>query len=236
MEIAELVLKYVDTLVWPVATVALVWGLRHPIKRAIARLSRLETPAGTMEFTEETREVLGDAVAIVETTTASSDANERAEVGSRAEEQRSPHDTQDEYLKLEFLDAIGLSRERMEVLRLRQSTSAEFHRAAQKILSSPPEAVLFAWSVLRRECENVMRGDGVDVPLSEVRADAELAGKLREFGTPADLLHVFERLSLLHQSAVRRPETVMPEAAVNFIRSCNRVVEGVRRAAPGAPV
>lgn len=68
MEIAELVLKYVDTLVWPIATVALVWGLRHPIKRAMARLSRLETPAGTLEFSAEARELLDEAAVIRDAT------------------------------------------------------------------------------------------------------------------------------------------------------------------------
>ncbi|MFE9911380.1 hypothetical protein [Streptomyces clavifer] len=61
MEIAELVLKYVEALVWPLVTVALVWGLRGHIREAIGRLTRLETPAGSMEFAQEARELLDEA-------------------------------------------------------------------------------------------------------------------------------------------------------------------------------
>lgn len=61
MKIAELVLKYVEALVWPLVTVALVWGLRAHVKDAFRRLTRLETPAGSMEFAEEARELLDEA-------------------------------------------------------------------------------------------------------------------------------------------------------------------------------
>ncbi|MFD4033659.1 hypothetical protein ACFWVP_24905 [Streptomyces sp. NPDC058637] len=66
MEIAELVLKYVEALVWPLVTVALVWGLRAHIKEAIGRLTRLETPAGSMEFAQEARELLDEAQQLTE--------------------------------------------------------------------------------------------------------------------------------------------------------------------------
>ncbi|WP_405390595.1 hypothetical protein OG596_23710 [Streptomyces sp. NBC_01102] len=61
MEIAELVLKYVEALVWPLVTVALAWGLRAHIKEAIGRLTRLETPAGSLEFAQQARELLDEA-------------------------------------------------------------------------------------------------------------------------------------------------------------------------------
>ncbi|WP_260605366.1 hypothetical protein [Streptomyces sp. WAC01280] len=55
MEIAELVLKYLETLVWPAVTVGLVWSLRSHIGSAFGRMTRLETPAGAIEFAEEAR-------------------------------------------------------------------------------------------------------------------------------------------------------------------------------------
>lgn len=61
MAIAELVLKYLDTLVWPVVTVVLVWMLRAQIRQAFGRLTRLETPAGTLEFEAEARAVRDEA-------------------------------------------------------------------------------------------------------------------------------------------------------------------------------
>ena len=61
VEIAELVLKYVEALVWPAVTVGLVWGLRSHIREAFARMTRLETPAGAIEFETQAREVLSQA-------------------------------------------------------------------------------------------------------------------------------------------------------------------------------
>ncbi|MGW2329169.1 hypothetical protein ACWC5C_25900 [Streptomyces sp. NPDC001700] len=63
MEIAELVLKYIEALVWPAVTVGLVWGLRSHIRDAFARMSRLETPAGAIEFETQARDVLNQAEA-----------------------------------------------------------------------------------------------------------------------------------------------------------------------------
>ncbi|UYM24321.1 hypothetical protein NQP46_15460 [Streptomyces albus] len=61
MAIAELVLKYLDTLVWPVVTLVLVWMLRAQVRQAFGRLTRWETPAGTLEFEAEARAVRDEA-------------------------------------------------------------------------------------------------------------------------------------------------------------------------------
>ncbi|MFE9340855.1 hypothetical protein ACFYMQ_29560, partial [Streptomyces sp. NPDC007063] len=55
MEIAELVLKYVKALAWPLTVGALAWCLRSYLRDAFARMTRLETPAGSIEFEVETR-------------------------------------------------------------------------------------------------------------------------------------------------------------------------------------
>jgi hypothetical protein len=61
VEIAELVLKYIEALVWPAVTVGLVWGLRSHIREAFTRMTRLETPAGAIEFETQARDVLNQA-------------------------------------------------------------------------------------------------------------------------------------------------------------------------------
>ncbi|WP_147993955.1 hypothetical protein [Streptomyces sp. uw30] len=61
MEVAELVLKYVEALAWPLVTVGLVWGLRNHIQGAFTRMTRVETPAGAIEFATDAREVREDA-------------------------------------------------------------------------------------------------------------------------------------------------------------------------------
>ncbi|MGW5849212.1 hypothetical protein ACWFQ8_14885 [Streptomyces sp. NPDC055254] len=53
MDIAELVLKYVEALVWPAVTLLLVWGLRSHIREAMGRMTRVETPVGSLEFEAE---------------------------------------------------------------------------------------------------------------------------------------------------------------------------------------
>ncbi|KIF75872.1 hypothetical protein QR77_22230 [Streptomyces sp. 150FB] len=61
MVIAELVLKYIQALAWPLVTLGLAWVLRGQIRGAFARMTRLETPAGAIDFAAEVREVLVQA-------------------------------------------------------------------------------------------------------------------------------------------------------------------------------
>ncbi|MFF5001583.1 hypothetical protein ACFY3G_02035 [Streptomyces phaeochromogenes] len=75
MEVAELVLKYVEALAWPIVVVSVVWGLRDHIQGAFTRMTRLETPAGTIEFATAAREVRSDA----EELGAASDGGESAD-------------------------------------------------------------------------------------------------------------------------------------------------------------
>lgn len=58
---AELILKYVDTLVWPAVVMVFLYRFRRGIAELIARTRSLATPAGSVEFTERARELLDDA-------------------------------------------------------------------------------------------------------------------------------------------------------------------------------
>ncbi|MDN3263834.1 hypothetical protein QWJ26_29305 [Streptomyces sp. CSDS2] len=64
MEIAELVLEYVQALVWPLITLTLVYVLRAHLREAFARMTRVETPAGAIEFAVEARDVLNQAESV----------------------------------------------------------------------------------------------------------------------------------------------------------------------------
>ncbi|MFF7097285.1 hypothetical protein ACFY9A_33525 [Streptomyces rubradiris] len=64
MEIAELVLEYVQALVWPLITLTLVYVLRAHLTAAFARMTRVETPAGSIEFAVEARDVLNQAESV----------------------------------------------------------------------------------------------------------------------------------------------------------------------------
>lgn len=51
---------------WPVVTLALVWCLRVQLRSAFSRMTRVETPAGAIEFAAEAREVLNQAESVAD--------------------------------------------------------------------------------------------------------------------------------------------------------------------------
>ncbi|MGW9385393.1 hypothetical protein [Streptomyces globisporus] len=234
MEIAELVLKYVDTLVWPLATVALVWGLRQPIKRAIARLSRLETPAGTMEFTEEVRGVRDDAEELAES------AHENVQTAdglTASDERRSPE------VDSPAVPEPRSSGERREdptlpgpqgrrVMRLRN-----FQQAMEAVDVSPVGAVITAWAALEFYCVNALADAGIDalrILPGGKQAPVAVYGGLVELGVSGETLDVYDRLRVLRAKALKEPDSVSRVAARDFVISCQTVAKAVRDLAPHA--
>ncbi|MGP3979164.1 hypothetical protein ACTWQF_35185 [Streptomyces sp. 8N114] len=57
MDMAELVLKYVEAVIWPLVTLTVAWYLRAYLREAFARMTRIETPAGAIEFEAEARQL-----------------------------------------------------------------------------------------------------------------------------------------------------------------------------------
>ncbi|MGY1434998.1 hypothetical protein [Streptomyces reniochalinae] len=57
MDVADLVLRYVEAVVWPVVTLVVAWCLRDYLREAFARMTRIETPAGAIEFEAEARQL-----------------------------------------------------------------------------------------------------------------------------------------------------------------------------------
>ncbi|MFF4100550.1 hypothetical protein [Streptomyces sp. NPDC001903] len=64
MQIAEMVLKYIEALVWPAITASLAWLFKGELQRMFSRVTRLETPAGAMDFAAEARAVHEEAAEI----------------------------------------------------------------------------------------------------------------------------------------------------------------------------
>ncbi len=56
-----MVLKYLRALAWPAVTFAAIWTLRAQLRAAVARMTRVETLAGSIEFAAEVRDVLNQA-------------------------------------------------------------------------------------------------------------------------------------------------------------------------------
>lgn len=220
VEIAELVLKYVEALVWPVATVALVWRLRHTIKKAIARLSRLETPAGTMEFAEEARDVRED----------SEEITEAAATGAQDMDLEPGMSAAEPVAREEFTRVV---REQ-----LRNQRWGIFAGAMDVADASPVGAVVTAWTTLEALCLRVARELGW--PTGSERAED---GKIRVF-TALGALHrlevshetlgIYRRLRRLRNAAVHDPGSVGGKAARDFVRSCQTVADAIQEAAPHA--
>ncbi|WP_329219228.1 hypothetical protein [Streptomyces microflavus] len=224
MEIAELVLKYVEVLVWPVATVALVWGLRFPIKRAIARLSRLETPAGTLEFAEEARDVREDAEEIP--MAASTESDESAVALDPQPEGRP--DSRESDLREYFARQIRAQ--------LRGQQLDVFAKALDGASASPVGAVMTAWTTLEALCLGVMRELGIPTT-SERTSDGKVRvftmfGALRKLNVSEETTAIYQRLWTLQRVALRDPESVTVSAARDFVRSCRTVADAIQEAAP----
>ncbi|AGK80412.1 hypothetical protein SFUL_5524 [Streptomyces microflavus DSM 40593] len=278
VQIAELVLKYVDTLVWPIATVALVWGLRHPIKRAIARLSRLETPAGTMEFSEEAREILDEAVEITESALPADSEVEpeprrepepdpltrpRPEPRPQPEPQPEPRPEPEpepeprrepEPLprpepeprpepplraprplgsRLQFLqETAALHGQGLRTAEARwramNAPADAFSEPLEIAAVSPSGAIVTAWTRLERICLARPGLHGI-TPTPRQGVGGLMRQRLREAGAPGEVFAIYDRLRRLRNKAAHDPDTVTPEAALDFILSCRtlaRIVEG----------
>ncbi|WP_329254307.1 hypothetical protein OG223_28135 [Streptomyces sp. NBC_01478] len=77
MQIAELVLKFIQALAWPLVTTILAWLFRRQLQQMFSRVTRLETPAGAMDFAAEARAVHEEA-AEIETPGLDGDTSEEA--------------------------------------------------------------------------------------------------------------------------------------------------------------
>ncbi|MGW1151983.1 hypothetical protein ACWD45_11980 [Streptomyces rubiginosohelvolus] len=224
MEIAELVLKYVETLVWPIAVCGLVWRLRHSIKAAIARLSRLETPAGTMEFTEEARDIREDAevIAVAGATesggvTPVGDSPPASADTSSREEEASAHRVQTE--RREQLDEI-------------------FDGADLLAHQFPAGAVTTAWEAVESLRRRLARERGIPSEPTR-RPDGRVTvttpgGTLIKMGVADSTRAIYKRLWMLWRTAVRDPDSVGVKAARDFVRSCRTVADSLQQETPDA--
>ncbi|MFI0031334.1 hypothetical protein ACH4M8_18780 [Streptomyces albidoflavus] len=61
MEYAEIALKYVQALAWPVFTFLLLWPIRRQLAKAVERLIKVDTPVGSFEFAVDAMEAQSEA-------------------------------------------------------------------------------------------------------------------------------------------------------------------------------
>ncbi|MEU1806320.1 hypothetical protein [Streptomyces sp. NPDC019937] len=223
MEIAELVLKYIEALVWPLVTVGLVWGLRSHIREAFSRMIRLETPAGAIEFEAQVRDVLtrAEEAAIADApmgpygqgvptprpqpwTPYPAPAGERVEEGlgpSAREEPPAPAPAQSPPQPQPQAPPSGAPQgppppPRAAAFEAPPHWHEQLQEARTIADASPVGAIITAWNALLTTLPNDL---------------------------PPDIVVVVNRLRTLRNRAVHQAETVTPGAARDFIESCLHV-------------
>ncbi|MGW1108993.1 hypothetical protein [Streptomyces sp. NPDC002540] len=199
METAELVLEYVKTLVWPVVTVTLVWGLRAHIQYAFTRMTRLETPAGAIEFEADAREVRQNAEGL--STNSASDSPAAQGSGESNPEQRIPQ--------------VPPPRDGNQGFDIYESARLTAHR-------SPALAVIRSWDFLQEDLTHALNQRRIPDPPDGARWDPRDISweHLHRLGLGSEAVAVYMSLKGLWDRAAHTLTLVTPEAAIDFIASC----------------
>ncbi|MGF0164339.1 hypothetical protein ACQRET_09925 [Streptomyces koyangensis] len=242
MAIAELVLKYLDTLVWPVVTVVLVWMLRAQIRQAFRRLTRLETPAGTLEFEAEARAVRDEADDLrvpggePGRTLPGSDRTGPGGWPQDEDEEAPPdeHDVPPDPAEEPYErprgggwggDGTGGPG---SLLPCRRDPDP-FQEALELAADSPVRAVATAWQGLVVCAVEVLGARGHPLgPQPYAHSSEQIRAWLAGLGLPVEAQGVHVRLQALWNQAFQHPEAVTPAAARDYVRSCRTLAREIR--------
>ncbi|MFD8257720.1 hypothetical protein ACFV19_01980 [Streptomyces griseoluteus] len=192
MAVAELVLKYVEALVWPMVTLVLAWACRHHLKRAFARMTRLETPAGAIDFAEEARRTYDDTREQASSSLPREPGQLSRPLPSQAANGARPH------------------------LRARSTQYEALDQALDLVGSSPDSAVMLAWRAVEVAYRDVLGG---------TRSVQEAARQLEGRGLPRSVAETMVRLARLRARVSHGDHTVFPDAAFDFVASCEVVLD-----------
>ncbi|RNG21238.1 hypothetical protein [Streptomyces botrytidirepellens] len=233
MEIAELVLKYIEALVWPAVTVGLVWGLRNHIRDAFARMTRLETPAGAIEFETQARQVLSQAE---EAAIADSPGPYAPGVPTQRPQPWAPYPAPEP-----VEEGLGPSarEETPPPAQPQPSQAPQAPQAPQE--SSPPTAGPWApppyaqtnaveaapplWREQLREARTLADASPVGAIITAWSALQSVPKGV----VPPHTAELLDQLRSLRNLAMHRPDAVTPEAARSFIESCLLVAQRVQQ-------
>ncbi|WP_143203628.1 MULTISPECIES: hypothetical protein [unclassified Streptomyces] len=200
MEIAELVLEYVKTLVWPVVTLTLVWGLRAHIQYAFTRMTRLETPAGAIEFEADAREVRQNAEEL-STNSASDNPTSAGSDEPVPEQEESPQVPSPQDAQQEF----------------------DIYESARiTAIRSPALSVIRSWDFLQEDLTHALNQRRIpDPPNGDRWHPWDISWEhLHRLGLEPGAVSVYMSLKDLWDRAAHTRTVVTPQAANNFIASC----------------
>ncbi|MDT0413712.1 MULTISPECIES: hypothetical protein [Streptomyces] len=231
MKVAELVLQYVRTLVWPVVTVAVIWVWRERVGDAIGRLSRIETPAGSVEFQNEAERLRlraeGAAEEVLQPSGAAPSPEQRPKPEPRPEPR--PEPSTEPHPKPE--PESQAQEPPGEAVRRRLSLLWDgIDQPDEVIYRSPTGAILSAWNALQTMAEDVLTLYPSVQPrrLGARRVSpVELVHMLAAAGLDREWLDVMQELRRLRNSTVHGAVVVTPRAARDFVKSCKAVGVGL---------
>lgn len=209
VEVAELVLKYIQALIWPTVILALLWTWRDRVGEAIGRLSRVETPAGALEFQNEARRVRDRAAAVAEEEAASTGPVPEPEPLPEPEPRPQPASSE---------EPTGEA--------VRRRLLALFMAIDQPddvIERSPTGAIVSAWNALQTFAEEILTlypSVQPRRPGSGWVAPGELVRMLQVAGLDPEAVDVMNDLRSLRNTTVHGTAVVTPQAAHDFVRGC----------------
>lgn len=240
MEIAELVLKYLQALAWPGVVLTLAVIFRHQLADVFKRVTRLETVAGSLEFAEQAMEAREDAQSLADgepapeaPAEAERAENTRSEAPAGAGEAR--EDVAEE--GPDFGATVGLGGLRR--LYSRPLTSNDYLHAALLITVSPTAAVEAAISTLELTLQEQLQWH-VNADLSLLRGPQATLGRLvaeaDRLGTPPRTIRVLRALVSLRNRVAHHQTEVTQSAARDIIETCSLISRELLRWAGTFPL
>lgn len=237
VKIAELVLQYVQALVWPVVTLALVWFLRAQLRAAFARMTRVETPAGAIEFAVEARDVLnqaaraaeagqlsGEDVPVQEPVTVPGQDHRRRRGGTNNPWSPPPPPSTP---PADLYGGAAAPRGPGNGAGRSPSWRQELRNAGDMAEASPVGAVVTAWNALYALCAEVLTTPDHPDHLSGRPRPVDVESALASAGLSSSAVTVFARLRQLRDRAVHGAGDVTSSAARDFVASCLTVAREV---------
>ncbi|RLV56652.1 hypothetical protein D9V41_06195 [Aeromicrobium phragmitis] len=237
MEIAKLILEYVDTLAWPVVLGGVVLLFRKQIASKIDTLREVTTPVGSGRFDSEAAQA----------EQAAGEAAERTSEKVAGEDKE--HPLGEATSNMPTPDKPGLPKERpipvdpesnavdaeLSRLALRNALSSaistlladpDFDAAESVVSASPQSAVIVAFKELESVAVAAWTIDNMEPPLRSrnmMLRSVMKVGALSEFaGVTQDLIRL--RNDVVHTKDV----DVTPAGALDYITACQQVVAAIR--------
>ncbi|MFD5027031.1 hypothetical protein [Streptomyces sp. NPDC058373] len=227
METAELVLKYVRALAWPFVALVLIWCLRRHLAGAVARLSRVDTPAGSLEFAHEaqvTQEVAAELDAEDAGLEVTDDVTEEAQSAPPREEiveaTEEPDPASDQRRREAVRDLAYAKGQLAKLLRAAQDTATPVERAlvVSRGWHLVENAVKATW-LATREDHAASESDVMDV--------SNAMKRLERVGISPTAVRLVRYLEHLHGRVARSLIEPNRNAAVQYVRNCHSLVRAL---------